>query len=154
MNLHKKTQIGLLIFAFFVLVYFLSAKGKLEISDTDSSLKTAKTIIANHSLSAEGCQETDCHRSPKDGRYYSKHGLGLPFLFIPYMLLGKAIALFTNLPENQTINFLISFYNIFFGAGACVIMFYMTRFFGTSDRISLIMALLLGLATFCWRYSI
>ena len=68
MNLHKKTQIGLLIFAFFVLVYFLSAKGKLEISDTDSSLKTAKTIIANHSLSAEGCQETDCHRSPKDGR--------------------------------------------------------------------------------------
>ena len=77
MNLHKKTQIGLLIFAFFVLVYFLSAKGKLEISDTDSSLKTAKTIIANHSLSAEGCQETDCHRSPKDGRYYSKHGLCL-----------------------------------------------------------------------------
>lgn len=154
MNLRKKTRIGLLIFAFFTLVYFLSAKGTLEISDTDASLKTAKTILASHLLSAQECRGSDCHRSQKDDRYYSKHGMGLAFLFIPYMLLGKATAFFAHLPENQTINFLISFYNIFFGAGACVIMFHMTRFFGNSDRVSLIMALLLGLATFCWRYSI
>lgn len=152
--MQKKTQIGLLIFCLISLIYFLSAKGNIEVSDTYFSIQTAKTIVANHSLSAEGCRSGFCHKSELDGKYYSKYGLGLAFIFTPYVLLAKNIAAFTGLPEKQLIDFLLSFYNIFFGAGVCVIMFYLIRFFGNSNRISLIMALLLGLGTFCWRYSV
>ncbi len=152
--MHKKIKIGLLIFCLISLIYFLSANGNIEISDTYFSIQTAKAIVTNHSLSAEGCRAGYCYKSKLDGKYYSKYGLGLAFIFTPYVLLAKNVAAFTSLPENQLIDFLLSFYNIFFGAGACVIMFYLVRFFGNSNRISLIMALLLGLGTFCWRYSV
>jgi len=147
-------KIGLLIFALVSLSYFISAKGNIEISDTYFSIQTAKSIVSNHALSAEGCRPGYCYQSKKDGKFYSRFGLGLAFIFIPYAMLGKVIASFTGLPADQIINFLISFYNIFFGAGACVIMFYAARLFGNSNRNSLIMALLLGFGTFCWRYSV
>ena len=152
--MRKNIQIGLLIFCLISLIYFLSAKGNIEITDTYFSIQTAKAIVTNHSLSAEGCRGGYCHKSELDGKYYSKYGLGLAFIFTPYVLLAQNIATFTGIPEDQLINFLVSFYNIFFGAGACVIMFYLIRFFGNTKRISLIMALLLGLGTFCWRYSV
>ena len=149
-----KNQIGLLIFALISLVYFLSAKGNTEISDTYFSVQTAKAIVANHTLSPEGCRPAYCYKSQKDGKFYSRYGLGLAFIFTPFVLLGQALGALTNIPEGQITDFLISFYNIFFGAGASVIMFYIIRFFGNSNRVSLIMALLLGLGTFCWRYSV
>jgi len=152
-NMQKKIQIGLLIFCLISLIYFLSAKGNIEISDTYFSIQTAKAIVSDHSLSAQGCRGGYCYKSKLDGKYYSKFGLGLAFIFTPYVLLAKTIAAFTSLPEDQLIDFLISFYNIFFGAGACVIMFCLIRLFGNSNRTSLVMALLLGLGTFCWRYS-
>ncbi|MDO8662997.1 MAG: hypothetical protein Q7K98_07265 [Candidatus Omnitrophota bacterium] len=149
----KKNNLGLLIFILISLIYFLSVRGNIEISDTYFSIQTAKSIVTNHSLSADGCQPGYCFQSQKDGKFYSRYGLGLAFIFTPYIILGKSIAPLINIPEDVMINFLISFYNIFFGAGACVIMFYLIKFFGSSNRNSVIMALLLGLGTFCWRYS-
>lgn len=149
-----KLRLGILIFALFTLVYFLSAKGSIEITDTYFSIQTAKAIVSNHSLSAAGCQPGYCFKSQKDGNYYSRSGLGLAFLFVPYVLAGKVIALLTGLAENRLIDFLISFYNIFFGAGACAIMFYIAKLFQNSEKVCVAMALLLGLATFCWRYSV
>jgi len=153
MNIQPKAKIGFLIFTLFTLIYFLSVRGNIEISDTYFSVQTAKSIVANHSLSIESCQPGYCYKSPKDAKLYSRYGLGLAFIFTPYVVVGKGLALLTGLPENRLIDFLISFYNIFFGAGACVVMFYLIKFFGNSDRDSVIMALLLGLGTFCWRYS-
>jgi len=150
----NKTQIPIRIFSILALVYFLTATGNIEISDTYFSIQTAKTIVSAHSLSAEGCQKGYCYQSAKDGKLYSRYGLGLAFLFVPFILLAQAISWFSGLPQLLTANFLISFYNIFFGAGACVIMFYLVRFFGNSDRIAMLMSLLLGLGTFCWRYSV
>ena len=147
-------KIAVLIFTLASLSYFLSAKGNIEISDTYFSVQTAKAIIENHSLSAEGCRPGYCYQSKIDGKYYSRFGLGLAFIFTPYIILGKILAGFINLPVNQLTDFLISFYNIFFGAGSCVIMFYTVRFFGNSNRTALIISLLLGFGTFCWRYSV
>jgi len=73
-------------------------------------------------------------QSQKDGKYYSRSGLGLAFLFIPYVLAGKVIALSTGLAESRLIDFLISFYNIFFGAGACLIMFILLNFSKTQEK--------------------
>ena len=151
--MQTKAKIGVLIFILFSLIYFLSVKGNIEVSDTYFSIQTAKAIAADHSLSAQGCQPGYCYKSEKDRKYYSRYGLGLAFLFTPYIILGKFIALLASLPEDRVINFVISFYNIFFGAGSCVLMFYAVKFFGGSNRSSLVMSLLLGLGSFCWRYS-
>ena len=150
----NSSKIGILLFSLICLAYFLSAKGNIEISDTYYSIQTAKAIALNHSFLAQNCRPGYCYQSKIDGKYYSRSGLGQAFIFTPYIILGKSLTAFTSLPNNRLINFLISFYNIFFGAGACVIMFYIVRFFKNSDRVSLIMALLLGFGTFCWRYSV
>ena len=143
------SQIGVGIFILFSLIYLLTAKGKIEITDTYFSVETAKSIVANHTLSTDACQPGHCIKSQKNGKYYSRSGLGLAFLFTPFIFLSKIISALTSLPENQTADFLISFYNIFFGAGTCVIMFYIIKFFQNSNRVSLIMALLLGIGTYC-----
>ncbi len=147
-------KMGILIFTLVAVVYFLSARGSIEISDTSYSIQTAEAIVANHSRSIGRCLPGHCFKSPKDAKFYSKSGLGLAFLLVPYVISAKLIAALTGFPQDQLINFLISFYNIFFGAGACLIIFLIMKFFENSDRDSLIMALLLGFATFCWRYSI
>ena len=147
-------KIGILIFILVSLSYFLTAKGNIEISDTYFSIQTAKAVVNNHTLSAEGCRPGYCYQSRADGKLYSRFGLGLAFIFTPFVLLSKALTPLINLPADRLTYFLISFYNIFFGAAACVIMFYTAKFFGNSNRDSLIMALLLGFGTFCWRYSV
>jgi hypothetical protein len=149
-----KIKTGILIFILVSLCYFLTAKGNIEISDTYFSIQTAKAIVDNHSLSAQGCRPGYCFQSKSDGKLYSRFGLGLAFIFTPFIASAKALAILTNLPTDYLTNLFISFYNIFFGAGSCVIMFYMAQFFGNSKRDSLIMALLLGFGTFCWRYSV
>lgn len=154
MTFKKETKIALLIFISIALVYLFSASGKIEITDTSYSIQTAEAIVSNHSLAIEDCRPGHCFKSPKDLKYYSRSGLGLSFIFIPYIITAKLIAALTGIPQDKLINFLISFYNIFFGAGACVVMFYLAKLFKNSGRDALIMALLLGLATFSWRYSI
>lgn len=74
-------KIAVLIFTLASLSYFLSAKGNIEISDIYFSVQTAKAIIENHSLSAEGCRPGYCYQSKIDGKYYSRFGLGLAINF-------------------------------------------------------------------------
>jgi hypothetical protein len=152
--MRNRIQVPILIFAVLTLAYFLTATGNIEISDTYFSIQTAQSIVSTHSLSAEGCRKGYCYQSAKDGKFYSRYGLGLAFIFTPFILLAQVVSRFTGLPYLLTSHFLISFYNVFFGAGACVIMFYLAKLFNNSKRVSLAIALLLGLGTFCWRYSV
>ncbi len=150
-----KNNISFLIFIFLSLTYFLTAKGYIEAGDTLFSLRTAKAIIENHSLSIKAAdEEKRYYYKTADGKIYSQYGLGLAFLFIPFVIIGKILAISLNLPEERLISFILSFYNIFFGAGACVAIFYLIRFFKASNIISLTVALILGLTTMCWRYSV
>ncbi|UCG35522.1 MAG: hypothetical protein JSW17_01605, partial [Candidatus Omnitrophota bacterium] len=74
--LPAKRQIGLLILITFSLVYFLTAKGHMEVSDTSFSVRTAKAITENHSFSIEIDNEGEKAYvyETKDGKYYSKYG--------------------------------------------------------------------------------
>ena len=151
----KKNKIPALIFIFLVLIYTLTAKGYLAVPDSEFSLRTAKSIVEDGSLTIKAANfEGGYVFHTDDGRIYSKYGIGLALLWIPYVLAGKLIAPLTSLPEDLIICFLISFYNIFFGAGAAVLMFYIIKFFKGSNQVALVMAFLLGLATMCWRYSV
>ncbi len=141
--MQSKNKIPLLLFFLLATIYFLTAPGYILIVDSYYSLYTAKAIVGNGSL-----------RINTTGAIYSSYGIGLPLLWIPYVIVGKAIGALTRLPKDILINFLISFYNVFFGAGACVFMYYIVKTFNASNKISIVMALLLGLTTMCWHYSV
>lgn len=152
--MNKTTKSAILIFGLLCLIYLLTAKGFIEISDTYFSILTAKSLVEKGSLSIPEYRGGYTLRSP-DGRSYSKYGIGLALIFVPYIIAAKFIAHLGAFPEELVTNFLVSFYNIFFGAGTAAVFFYMLRkFFNASLRTSAITALVLGLATIQWRYSI
>jgi len=151
----KKNKIPILIFSILSLIYFFTAKGYLAAPDSEFSLRTAKSIVEKGSLKINTTHhERGYVFHADDGRIYSKYGIGLALLWIPYVIAGKLMASLTSLPEDLLIRFLISFYNIFFGAGAAVIMFLIIRFFKAPKKIAFASALVFGLATMCWRYSV
>ena len=78
------------------IVLLLTAKGHLEIIDTDYSVRTALAIIEDGSLLIEPVDPRVVHRFPKiDGtdKIYSQYGIGLAIIFIPAVIFGKFIAL-------------------------------------------------------------
>jgi len=151
----KKNKIPILIFGILFLIYFFTVKGYLAVPDSEFSLRTAKSIVERGSLTINAANfEGDYVFHTDDGRIYSKYGIGLALLWVPYVIAGKLIASLTSLPEDLLTRFLISFYNIFFGAGTAVIMFLIIRFFKAPKKIAVTMAFILGLTTMCWRYSV
>lgn len=152
--MNKTTKSAILIFWLLCLIYLLTAKGFIEISDTYFSILTAKSLVEKGSFSIDEYRGGYTLRSP-DGNCYSKYGIGLALIFVPYIIAAKFITHLGAFPEEFVTNFLVSFYNIFFGAGTAVVFFYMLRrFFSASLKTSTITALALGLATIQWRYSI
>jgi len=127
----------------------------MEVLDTAYSLSTAKAIVNVQTMAItlpdrfkKGLREG------KDGKRYSKYGIGLPMLLVPSVFAGKGLAFLTGAAETLAIPFMVSFYNVVFGAGTCVIVFYAVRMFRGSDRRALAAALMLGAGTLCWRYSV
>lgn len=154
-KLTKNGYIGILLFLLIGLAYFLTAKGHVEVSDTEFSIRTARAIVENGSLSIQASDsEKGYFYETADGKRYSKYGIGLAFLFIPYVIVAKLLSLFTNVSEHLVLGFIIAFYNILFGAGTCVVTFFMTRQFNASKAISASISMILGFATMCWRYSV
>jgi hypothetical protein len=125
------------------------------VSDTSFSIRTATAIVENGSLNI---QTSDAERGAfyeaVDGRRYSKYGVGLAFLFVPYAAFSKLLSSLINVPNDLMLLFLLSFYNVIFGAGTCVVTFLIARYFNASKIVSVSLALILAFATMCWRYSV
>ena len=102
-------------FVWIALLYLLSAKGHMEVVDTEYSVRTAEAIIEQGSMRIEPVDEDVLAISVNpsaDGKIYSQYGLGLPILFIPFITLGKILASILGQPEERLVYFALSFYNI------------------------------------------
>lgn len=153
----KTTSIkpSLLLVSILISIYFITAKGHLEVSDSVFSLRTAQSMIENGSLAiaASATEDAWIFRTPS-GTAYSKYGIGLPLLWVPYGIAAKVVSSMTGIKTLSVMDFLVSFYNIFFAAGACTVFFYLIEYFCRSIRLSLLSALILGLCTMCWRFGV
>ena len=150
----KTAKSAILIFLLLCLAYLLTAKGFIEISDTHYSELTAGSLLKNLSFSINEYTGGYCLEGV-GGRYYAKYGVGLAFILVPFVAAARIIAHMSAFPLGTATDLLVSFYNILFGAGLGVAFFYMlSRFFNVPLKISVAMALILGLATMQWRYSI
>jgi len=156
-----ETKVAFWLFVLLMAVYLLSARGHVQILDSHPSLATAHALVDYQSLAVRvtdgkfwdgwgvwGCLEG------RNGGLYSIHGIGLAFLWVPVVLLGKGLAGIMGVSRIFMTELLISFFNVFFGVGACLLMFRLSLFFKASIKTSCMMALLLGLATSCWHYSV
>ena len=154
-RLTKNGYISILLFLLIGLTYSLTAKGHVEVSDTSFSIRTAKAIVENGSLNIQASDtEKGYFYETANGKRYSKYGTGLAFLFVPYVVISKFLSLFINIPEDLILGFFLSFYNVLFGAGTCVVIFFITRHLDVPKVVSVSISLILAFATMCWRYSV
>ncbi|MFA6216190.1 MAG: hypothetical protein WDL87_00850 [Candidatus Omnitrophota bacterium] len=143
------------IFLFFGMVYFISAKGYMQSSDSVFSLKTADALFSRGTFAIEAAaHEKDYVFETVSGKKYSKYGIGLALVWLPIVAVAKALAIFTAVKDVSIMDFLISFYNIGFGAGTCVLLFLMLRLYKVRNEAAVSVVLCFGLATMCWRYSV
>ena len=136
--------------AMIAVVYLFSAKGYLEILDTQYSVETAISLLDHGSMIVAPGGET--HRAP-DGNYYSRYGVGLPITFLPYVAAGTVLSHLTHLPRMQVIGFLISFANIPYAIATLLLFSRLLRKLGISENTVCFLTVALGLGTLCWRYA-
>jgi hypothetical protein len=87
----------------------------LEVIDTEYSIRTAKAIIENGTMRIHPVDNEFLKVSVnpgKDGKVYSQYGIGLPILFIPFIISGKILSVIFAIPQDILTAFLLSFYNI------------------------------------------
>ena len=136
--------------AIIAVVYVFSAKGYLEILDTQYSVETAISLVDRGSLTIP--KEGETHRAP-DGKFYSRYGVGLPISFVPYVAAGTVLSRVTHLPRMEMIGFLISFSNIPYALATLFLFQRLLRKLEISVRTTGFLTVALGLGTLCWRYA-
>jgi hypothetical protein len=135
-----------------VVIYVFSAKGYLQVSDTSFSLQTAEAIVERGQLDipyGEGGTLTW-----RDGRNYSKYGIGLALYYVPIVAIAKPLARVTGLPAEELNWFLISFANIPFAILTLVFFAKLLRLFGIAEIYVAVLLVGLGLGSLTWPYAV
>ena len=91
----------------------LTAKGHIEIVDTDYSIRTAKMIIEEGTMLIDPVDPNN--KMPIiDGtnKIYSQYGIGILAIFVPIVAIAKLLSIASGINEAMVTHFLLSFYNI------------------------------------------
>lgn len=142
-------QVGLTM----VVVFCVTATGYVAVVDTEYSIRTARALVERRAWDIELPAGGTGFQAPS-GKVYSKYGPGLPLVFVPLVLLSKGVVAATDLPEDLITGFIVSFYNVPFGAATCGLLVLYARRFGANVRAARSVGFLLGFATLMWRYSV
>jgi hypothetical protein len=145
-----------LVFLGLTLLYLFSAKGHVEIIDTEYSIRTARAIVEEGSLLIEPVDEAILESAPVvvDGKIYSKYGIGLAVIFVPLVLAAKLGASLTGMPAELLEAFLISFYNVPFALGGLYFFFRLCERLVKNQGKALTATILCGCCTWYWKYSV
>lgn len=138
-------------------LFILTAKGHLEIIDTDYSIRTALSILENGSMRIKPTDPEFIKYSvnpDEDGLIYSQYGIGLPFLFMPFIILAQTISSFIYIPQNITIPFLISFYNIPFTMLSLWFIKEILFKLGINKKQANATTVIVAICTSYWHYSV
>ena len=140
-----------------LLLLLLTAKGHLEIIDTEYSVRTAISILEEQTLQIELVDSNVLGIMPNiegSSKIYSQYGLGLVVIFLPVVMLAKIVSLIVGIDQRIIIDFLISFYNIPFA----LISLYFFRLIlfrcGINYSVANLMMFVLFCGTAFWKYSV
>ena len=134
----------------------LTAKGHVEISDTEYSRRTSISIVEYGNLLIDPPDKSAVVHFPilpGTDKIYSPYGIGLSFIFVPYVIAGKLLSVISTVEERIIINFLISFYNIPFAIMGLWFFKKIVILLGGTENRANIMTTTLALGTGYWKYT-
>lgn len=143
----------LVIFLFFFSIFIFTTQGSIQTSDGTSMYLVTKNIVENHSLSIDPEGRPGLFKKGKDGKYYSKYGLGTSVLAIPFYYFGRTIGKLLNIPSEFSTKFSVSLMGSLLTALMCVVIFKFTLKLNFPLRKCLILSSIYGLCTMAWAYS-
>ncbi len=133
-------------------VLAFSARGYVQVADTRYSLQTAERIASTGHLDIEHVEGATL--AGRDGRSYSKYGIGLALYYVPFVAVARGAASLAGVPSAQLTGFLISFANVPLAVLALVAFARAQTVLGVPARLQQVVTLALALGTLFWRYAV
>jgi len=140
----------LTVFLFFLSVYLLTGQGSIQSADGKIMYLLTQAMVENHRLSfSERVSQGD-----SEGEKYSKYGIGMSVLAVPFYLTGKALSSVLPVAPSYATLFCVSMINALITALSCLLIYcFGCERFGFPHRTSVLLALGYGLTTIAWFYS-
>ena len=142
-------------FLFLTLLFLLTAKGHIEIIDTEYSIRTAKIIIEDGMMLIDPVDSNNKMPTiPGTDKIYSQYGIGILAVFVPIVGIAKLLSIVSNLDENILTHFLLSFYNIPF---AILALWHFRRILvllNQKKEIATFFMICLAIGTIFWKYVV
>ena len=145
-----KPKIQLLLFLFFLSIYILTGQGSIQSVDGKIMFFLTQAIVENQSVSFSEVVSIEGASGPQ----FSKYGLGMSILAIPFYIFGKFLSLLLGIEASLATQFSVSMINALFTAFSCLVIYQFAAYrFNFSPRTSLLLASGFGLSTIAWYYS-
>lgn len=146
----KTPKIQLLLFLFFFSVFVLTGQGSIQSVDGKIMFFLTQALVENQSVSFSEVVSIENIPGPK----FSKYGLGMSILAIPFYILGKVLSVLLGIEVSLTAQFSVSMINALLTALSCLVIYqFATNRFEFSSRTSLLLVSGFGLSTIAWYYS-
>lgn len=147
------------LFVSFLLLYFSCSKGVLEYGDDWSMVQVTHAIVDHFGVDVP--PDTPGSLIGKDGRSYSKYGLGQSVIgIIPYIVGSRWSATKSNpvvvdhhVLQATGLTYAVTSVGIFATSTCIALMFLTVRALGFSPGSAVLTALALGAGTFAWHYG-
>lgn len=135
-------------------LYLLSTGGDLFISDGEVMLKTTAELAFHARIALTPDSGLPQIVPGRDGRYFSKYGLGQPLAVLPFFRAGLVLARLGASPADgdQIMRLVVVSFNAL-AVAASVFALYLCARLLTDERTALMLAALYGLATPAWPYA-
>lgn len=162
-NRPRQIQIALLLFAFVLIIYLITAKGFSDVNDAEAYYLLTKAMVERGAVDVipELTEPSKMlYFEGIDGKLYTHFGLGFSIFSAPLYIVGKGLA-----GLSQQISPRLAVAGSFFprmmvtmgcalvAAGSVALLYVLLVWLGLSRRWAVITALLCAFATYMWPYS-
>ena len=142
---------GVILFCFLFSLYSLTIHARLRYGDETERYLQAQSLVDRQSWVIRAIPG---HERITDGKNYSQFEMGYGVLLVPPYILGRAVSHFFPSPDLDAVPLIfVSLLNPAITALTAVFLFWFSRALGVGHRISLAVALLYGLGTLAWPYT-
>ena len=143
-------------FLLLAVLFLLTAKGHIEIIDTEYSIRTAKAIIEEGSMLINPVSPGADHIPNVEGtnKIYSQYGIGLLVIFIPIISIAKLLSFCFGFDEVMLSHFILSFYNIPFALLGLWHFREIQKKLGQNHNTANFLMICLAIGTIFWKYVV
>ncbi|MGH2354510.1 MAG: phospholipid carrier-dependent glycosyltransferase, partial [Chloroflexota bacterium] len=135
---------------FLLAVYLLTMAGRLVSGDGETMYLTTKALLTRGELAIEARAET---AEGREGRAYSKYGLGQSVAQAPFFVAGHAVGTLFGATDDRPTRFAVGMTNSVVTATLAGVFWLLLRQLGSGRGAATVASLVLGLATLAWPYA-